>query len=107
MTEKLEQQFEKRNKLMDEIFEQQSREQEQMQEELKRHNEEQVRQIRLDLQDYTKRVSTVGSNVKVSSNLRNRQTKKRNDLVSLHLMRSEDDYHDVDRDCLLYTSRCV
>ena len=37
----------------------------------------------------TKKLSTVGSNVSVSSNLQNKQTKKKDDFISLHLTVSE------------------
>ena len=46
----------------------------------------------------TKKLSTVGSNVSVSSNRRNKWIKKRDDFISLHLTMSEDDYPDVDKD---------
>ena len=46
----------------------------------------------------TKKLSTVGSNVSVSSNLRNKRTKKWDDFISLHLTVSDDDYPDVDKD---------
>ena len=50
----------------------------------------------------TKKLSTVGSNISVSSNLQNKQNKKKNDFISLRLTVSEDDYSDVNED-----SKCV
>ena len=77
----------------------------QKQEEDVNKNYEDVREARetdniIDFTDVsvTKKLSTVGSNVSVSSNLRNKWVKKRDDFISLHLMMSEDDYLDVDKD---------